>query len=419
MDDEVKIQEDSFSSDEDFDDEDEELSESSTDVDEKIKNEEIFDKDFLKCYSALKRKDDKIYDKDVKFFQQKVEDESKEELDSLLNPNKKVSKPKMTLLDHQLSLKEDGIDEIEQIRLGEDEPVKERIKPMLSHYERELDDLKKEILKAGEDDDSDSDSGDFLIRKDVSSNHQPVIAKTRKSKIEAIPDDGDTDIKELKTIWSNSKELSDEDKFLRDYIINKRYISNIVEDDEPNDASRYFSKDIDKLSDIEPDSDDEETKKSKSRKIARAKFHSDEVKFDEIKRIPRNATQTIRDLNEKRMKKEKRLKKVEKRKKLKKKLDETEEEFRYRQGKEDKEELRKIMEEIDMELKSLPATKDGDHLIDDITEGDKEAEAAETMKKKKKKKKRGGQKKPKVGVAPDRLLSYGLSKRKLKKSKLL
>lgn len=402
MDDKYEIQEDSFSSDEDFDDECEDISESSTDVDEKIVNEEIFDNEFLKCYSALKRKDNKIYDKDIKFFKEKHEDSAEKKEPPLSSGfNKKADKPRMTLLDHQL-------------RVDDDECVPEQPKRMLSHYERELEDLKNEILKAGQSDDSDSEGGDLLIRKNSATKDQQLVAKSNEPKIETIPDDGDPDIKELKTLWNDPKQLSEEDKFLRDYIVNKRYISKLDEDDEQNYASRYFSRDIDKLSDIEPDSGDEETKKKNARKIAKAKFHSEEDKFDEIKRIPRNATQTIRDMNEKRMKREKRLKKIEKRKNIKKKLDETEEEFRYRRGEEDKEELRKIMEELDTELKSLPTKSDNTN--DDSGEKNDDDQA---KKKKKKKKKRGGQKKPKVGVAPDRLLSYGLSKRKLKKSKLL
>ena len=397
---EEEIQEDSFSSDTEFDDEED--SESSSDVDAKLEQDEVFDADFLKCYSALRKKDPKIYDDKVKFFN--TNKPTLEDNDVL----HKSTVPKMTLLDYQL-------DNDKNLTDNKEEPAQASPK---SFYEKELDDIKKSIEQVG---DSESDE-ELLV----------VKGPKRREKTKTILDklDGDQDIDHLKEIWNEPSNLPKEDRFLRDYILNKRYLPKSVEskgdEDDECDATGFFSRNLDAL----PDLDDKQARKSSG---SRPTFHSEEKDFDEIARIPRNSTKTIRDLVEKQKKKEKRMKMVEKKKKMLTKEAEFEgvvgdipTKFHYIEtepvdyGLTAEEILMASDDELEKKVKSKKRikAKDPREASKDKTETNDTSE----LKSKKKKHKRRGlnhKKFAKTGVAPDRLLAYGLSKTRLKKWKLL
>lgn len=477
-----------FSSEDSFDEDD--CSDSSTDIDEKVKQDDVFDLEFLKCYSALKKKDSKIYDKNVKFFSEEVSSdeendngESKDNQDHVAN--KKASKPRLTLLDQQLGLRDDEIEELpsDKSKIDLNAPVAK------SYYEKELEEIKKKI---SETIDSDSDDDLFVVKSTGSSAKPSNSKQAINSLISKIEDEDNADLSHLMHMWKNPDNLSEEDRFLRDYIINKRYVSTNNDEGDQEEHKKvgdFFSKNIDELSDIS--SDDEGKIETKKTEIS---YHSEEKAFDEIARIPRNATKTIRDLAEKRSKKEKRLKKLEKQKKKKKSLKDADYEdvvgdihtkFHYREtepndyGLSPEELLSATDEELDKWIGLIDAIKyrsedeekalknkfdrkrndlalkkeifksiygeqaeqpsgteesnkkkrkrtssnDPSDVITKVGEDNFKTEQAEdeSSKKKKKKRKRGTNHKKfaKVGVAPDRLLAYGISKTKLKKFKLL
>lgn len=484
-----------FSSDESFSEEGEDSSDS--DVDAKLAEDDVFDIEFFKCYSALKKRDEKIYDKNVKFFSEQASSEDEEEIQGDSNNqtgrSKSAKAPKMSLLDHQLNLREDEIVDPELERKVPKIDLNKNVSR--SFYEKELDEIKKCIEKIGEGVDSDNDD-DLLVVKGTSS--RPGTSKPRKT-IDALLDkmegEDDEDISHLKQIWSDPDRMNEEDKFLRDYILNKRYIAT-----DTGNKDGFFSKNLDDLSDVSDSGGEQDDSEEKDRIVHR----SDEKDFDKIARVPRNATKTYRDLVEKREKKEKRLKKLEKEKKKKKALKDADYEdvvgdlptkFHYRETEPNDyglsaeellmatdEELEKWISlkdaigyrdpEQDMEQKKRYEARRNDvelkkrifqsiygethpELAEDQPESQIKAKKHKRTKrsndtgdqtqippsdpatlekekpptidsesksaKRKKKHKRGlnHKKFAKSGVAPDRLLAYGLSKTKLKKSKLL
>lgn len=506
---ESKVQEEVISSDEEFvEDEDEVDTESSSDVDAKIAEEDVFDIEFFKCYSALKKRDDKIYDENVKFFNEydgesSDEEETKAHHDGVASEskppdgvgtsksmlNKRTKHPKMTLLDHQINLTQD--DPLEEPKVDLNKEISK------SYYEKELEEIKKSIEQVGDNIDSE-DEEDLLILKD--SKEGP--SKPRKKindMLDRLEEEEDEDINHLKQIWSDSSNLTKEEKFLRNYIVNKLYIPK--NDDNPGEKESFFSKNLDEMSDADDD-DEGDQKEAKKRNIVER--HSDVKNFDKITRIPRNSTKTIRDLMEKQEKKEKRAKALEKEKKKRKLLKDadcediigdmptkfhyretepndygltaeellmaTDEELeqwaklhdaiayktpeeelatkrRYEQKRDDIELKRKIFKSIysdsnDVNSEPVTASKKArnkkrkrnvtneshhDEPTIPAESGEKQAQHRpdhqdeEQVSKRRKRHKRGVNHKKfaKAGVAPDRLLAYGLSKTKLKKSKLL
>jgi len=494
------VQEEPFSSDEEFDDHQDD-SDSSIDVDAKLAEDDVFDIEFLKCYSALKKKDERIYNKDVRFFSgpdssdsEGGSDKDEENAGRLLA---KPPAPKMTLLDHQLGLAEEELEEAELLAESKTDLKKLVSK---SFYEAELDEIKQKIKNVDDLVDSESDD-DFLI---VKSSREPGPSKSEPRKIiskllNELEGNEDEDINHLRQMWSNPDQLSEEDKFLRDYILNKRYVPSSADDDEGSHTG-FFSKNLENLSDAESD-----TEKGSRTKKQKVDHHSEEQDFDKIARIPRNSTRTIRDLVEKRERRDKRLKRLEKAKRTKSKINDadcediigdlptkfhyretepndfglsaeellmaTDEELErwvklkdtiaYRSKEEELSQKRKFEERRhDIELKRKifksiygdgPEQQDGieskqaksrkrnskKSVVDKgpavISETQlgaaiglqpstpKTAEPIKSANHKRKRHKRGlnHKKFAKTGVAPDRLLSYGLSKTKLKKSKLL
>lgn len=466
--------EETYPSDDEFSDEVD--SDSSTDVDARLAEDDVFDIEFLKCYSALKKKDSKIYDEKTTFFNKCNESSSDEESTTQEEPatSKKGSGAfKMTLLDHQLNLKEE-IDEYDTVKVDLTQPVSK------SFYERELEDIKKSIEEVCGDADDESDD-DLLKVKGEEKRDKKII----KNILDKVENDDDEDLTHLKELWSDPKNLTPEDRFLRDYILNKRYLK-AVDDDVREDTKSFFSSNLEDISDVEQDTADQH----KSKK-SRPTLHSEEKGFDQIVRIPRDSTRTIRDIVEKQEKKEKRARKLEKEKKKKKALrnsdfedivgdlptrfhyretvpndyglsaeellmatdeeldkwvslhetvaykpleEELKEKSKFEKKRDDIELKRSIFKSIygDSDIvdsepvvdrkKSKRSKKKQNQIAEEkFKEADTCSEEPSKRKTKKKNKKRGlnHKKFAKAKVAPDRLLAYGLSKTKLRRANLL
>ncbi|XP_054159839.1 protein KRI1 homolog [Oppia nitens] len=247
----------------------------------------VFDKDFLKIYSALKSKNPIIYDKNAKFFAEtnellKTSDDNEGE--------EEVKEKSMTLKDYHLKLikEKKGItdEDLENTVSLTDQPI--------GYYE-ELNEIKnefKDIINAVDDSEEQLLKGKQNVTKNI------VKDNTLDFLNEEISNENDSDLQYLKKYWKNDNHLEEPEKFLRDYIINKSYVDNVN-----NNAKMLTSKAQisfgDNGEDVEISNglitmDDINKEKASVSDITISKYHFEEPDAVVIKRYPRNI-ETIRD----------------------------------------------------------------------------------------------------------------------------
>lgn len=206
---------------------DESSSESSSEEEEDWSMEK--EKAFLKTLACLKTKNPKIYSDQFGFFKgvEDVDDQGSGD------KKKKNDKKAFTVRDHErVMVLEKGM------QLSDEEDEK---KPKIAKsYPEELASIKTEFSKALKDiDSSDDDDGDNLLgsnllkaRTSKSENEQKqedaeykLWLKGELDKVEKgkLSKDDEKELKSLRDYWNDDK-LDEGEKFLRDYILNKKYI---------------------------------------------------------------------------------------------------------------------------------------------------------------------------------------------------
>ncbi|VDM42077.1 unnamed protein product [Toxocara canis] len=211
------------------------------------------ERDFLRTLAALKTHDPKIYS-DEKFFT--AQPSSSSEAD----PQKKKKGKK-----------------------NKEAPM------YLKDYERKLI-LERGGLKAALQDDSDGDDSDTLLKKREKS--QKEIKKEEDEYYEWLKghrkeDIADADrLKGLRDLW-NDASLDKDEKFLRDYLLNKEYETN-------NDAEIPT---YDEIVNVEEDEEEMEREKEFERKF---NFRFEEPDQEFIKQYPRTVKESLRKADDKR-----------------------------------------------------------------------------------------------------------------------
>ncbi|XP_075216955.1 protein KRI1 homolog [Lycorma delicatula] len=195
---------------------------------------ENFEKKFFRTLSCLKKKDPQIYDKDARFFEKipEIDDNAVKE------KRKKKTETPFTLREYEKNLLENGgliSDEDESSRF----PDKRLKKKTYVEEEKELKESFKNIVN-NDSDESDAEIGG-LFRE-----HSKTKSEKRKEdedyrewlkgqRNELDDKTAEGDMKYLHDFW-NDPTLDEGEKFLRDYILNKRFL----EKDDNEDPSDKF-----------------------------------------------------------------------------------------------------------------------------------------------------------------------------------
>ncbi|WAR23877.1 KRI1-like protein [Mya arenaria] len=177
------------------------------------------ERDWLRTLSALKSKDPRIYQKDIKFYDD--EDSNQE------TGEKKKKKDKPVFLkdyERKVLLEKGGV-------VDESAEMRASTSGQLTYHE-EQEKIRKSIVKAVESSGSDSETEDGLLvpRQKSQTEKQKEEAdylewiKGQKDDVGADKEVG-VELEPLKNYWQ-SRGLDEGEKFLKNYILNKQYLDN-------------------------------------------------------------------------------------------------------------------------------------------------------------------------------------------------
>lgn len=316
----------------------------SSDGDENVFNPK-FDVKFYETLASLKKKDPKIYDKEVKFFDEIVVD-TKASGDGISKKQKALT---VKEYEQKILLEKGGIYEDED---GENEEER----PHSPTYRDEQAQIKNEFKKVLQDDSNDEDGdewGGIFKKREKTSEQQ----KKEDAQQEIwLAENADVEkAKAVKDVWANRK-LTKDDTFLRDYILTDGY-ANRGDDEIPT------------YDEIVGDTDNEEefdTKQSEFEHKYNFRFEEPDQEF--IKRYPRTIEQSVRKTDDRR--KQKRVE-VRERKELEK-----QEKFR------EVEMLKEFKKkEIEEKIEKLKAVTGHDNLDTDLMDLDGDFDPVEYDKK--------------------------------------
>ncbi|KAL3092390.1 hypothetical protein niasHS_007599 [Heterodera schachtii] len=286
---------------------------------------------FLKTLSALKERDPKIYEQNANFFDEENQN-TKTYSDAFQDIEaKKRRKPqqKMTLRDYERKLVVERGGEF-----SESDEEMDRPGPSSSpSYFDQQQQLKKAFKNALAD--SDDSGTEELLRKREKSEQEKV--KEREDFYEWLRNEGaeengaiiDKDLVKLKKRWSASggNQLDEEEKFLRDYLLNRNYENDEEEEEEEEGTG---GERVPTYEQIIQEEEDEEMAEQFEHKY-NFRFEDPDQEF--LKQYPRTVRESLRTNESKRKRRRERQKEQRKEEEQQQrgvKVEEVDIPFRYR-----------------------------------------------------------------------------------------
>uniref|UniRef100_F1KY59 Protein KRI1 homolog n=1 Tax=Ascaris suum TaxID=6253 RepID=F1KY59_ASCSU len=236
---------------------------------------------FLRTLAALKARDPRIYTGESFFTAEATSSEANEAKKCKV---KVKSEPPMYLKDYERKLILERAGDISE---EEDESDRRHCEP--GYFEKQKK-IKQEIIEALANDDDNDDSDDALLKKREKTENE--IKKEEDEYYEWLKGRRKEDIadaeqlKGLRELW-NDTNLDDDEKFLRDYLLNKDY--------ETNDVVEIPT--YEDIVNVEEDDEEMEREKEFERKF---NFRFEEPDQEFIKQYPRTVKESLRKVDERR-----------------------------------------------------------------------------------------------------------------------
>ncbi|KAK9512818.1 hypothetical protein O3M35_001151 [Rhynocoris fuscipes] len=276
-------------------------SSSDDDDDDQLIDEQFQEKDFLKTLSCLKNKDPSIYDENVHFFNETTESTTEKRKKK---PKDSTEEP-MYIRDYERDILTKKINDSNEE--SDNEPPPSTSTKTYNEQQKELKESFRNIIDAESSEDEDNSN---LLKKKVKDEKEKQeeeedYIQWLKGKKEKLEDEKiENDLKPLHDYWNNPN-LDEKEQFLRDYILNKRYL-------EKDSMGNYDGDDLSEDEKILEEQEDFELN------------YKDKLFYEDnttIKRYPRNIEGSLRRKDDTRKKKREEIKERKREEKEKKKLD--------------------------------------------------------------------------------------------------
>ncbi|CAF1199331.1 unnamed protein product [Rotaria sp. Silwood1] len=297
------------------------------------------EKEFLRCYSILKKRDPKIYDTNTSFFNlSSTSNDNNNEI------NKKKKEKKMNLKDAEIQYA--FAEAMNKDEDHHDNHIQINGKKSIIEEQEEIKNSLKNVLSTTNDD-------DILLTKKVKTEaekakeEEEYIEWLKGQKSELSDSSIKSDLKYLHDYW-NDPSLSERDRFLRDFILNKMHLQHADDDDDETRIPSY-----DEIINQNEDDDEFEKAEEFERKF---NFRYQEPDSEFLKRYPRTIDNSVRRKDDRR-----KLKRIEKKQRK---------EFEHKQKLEEIKRLKNLKKkEIFNKMKRLKNVAGDDNLpvnIDDL-----------------------------------------------------
>ncbi|XP_063992995.1 protein KRI1 homolog [Diachasmimorpha longicaudata] len=249
---------------------------------------EVFEKDFYKTLASLKKKDPRIYDENVTFFSKPEDSQDAPQAQASQSKKRPKKEKPFTLRDYDRQMIMQRLNQSSG-NVDDDDFQRKNGEANGLTYVEEQKGLRESINQILQDEEDGSDTGDdLLLPKSKTQEEKQREEESYKEWLKGQPREMESSdqqaLKPLRDFWTDPN-LDDNEKFLRDYVLNKKFLEKDVKNHDHEDLVNNSNEN---LSEDEKDIEQQEVFEHKFN------FRFEEPDTEFLKRYPRTLENSLR-----------------------------------------------------------------------------------------------------------------------------